>query len=67
MDELELLENGLIIIKQLMVISAAKLKRYDDIWKLIQEDAKNDGEFSSLFNSVYEKGGIETPTPFWIC
>ncbi|MDD3870120.1 MAG: YfhO family protein [Candidatus Cloacimonetes bacterium] len=43
--------------------SAAKLKRYDDIWKLIQGDAKNDGEFLRYLIGVYEKGGIETPTP----
>ncbi|MEN6444464.1 MAG: YfhO family protein [Candidatus Cloacimonas sp.] len=43
--------------------SAAKLKRYDDIWKLIQGDEKNDGEFLRYLKGVYAKGGIETPTP----
>ena len=43
--------------------SAAKLKRYDDVWKIIQGDAKNDGEVYRYLKSVYEEGGAETPTP----
>jgi len=43
--------------------SAAKLKRYDDVLKLIQGDAKNDGELIRYLKGVYESGGVEKPTP----
>ena len=43
--------------------SGAKLKRYDDVWKIIQGDDKNYSEFYRYLNGVYEKGGVEIPTP----
>ncbi len=43
--------------------SAAKLKRYDDILKLVQRDAKHDGELIRYVRGVYEQGGKEVPTP----
>ena len=43
--------------------SAAKLKRYDDVWKVLQGSEKYDGEFIRYLKGVYEQGGIETPTP----
>jgi hypothetical protein len=43
--------------------SAAKLKRYDDVLKLIQGDGTNDGEMVRYLKGVYQNGGMETPTP----
>ena len=45
--------------------SAAKLKRYDDILKLVNGNpAKNtDGEFVRYLKGVYEQGGRERSTP----
>lgn len=43
--------------------SAAKLKRYDDVLKLVQGGAGGDGEFVRYLKGVYESGGVETPTP----
>jgi hypothetical protein len=43
--------------------SAAKLKRYDDVWKLIQGDEKNENELYRYLNGFYNKGNKEIPTP----
>jgi hypothetical protein len=43
--------------------SAAKLKRYDDVWKIIQGDEKNENELYRYLNGVYNKGNKEIPTP----
>ncbi|MDY0150677.1 MAG: YfhO family protein [Candidatus Cloacimonas sp.] len=43
--------------------SAAKLKRYDDILKLVKGDGKVDGELVRYLKGVYQSGGKETPTP----
>jgi len=43
--------------------SAAKLKRYDEVLKLIQGGEQGDGELVRYLKGVYEGGGKETPTP----
>ena len=43
--------------------SAAKLKRYDDILKLLQGGENGDGELVRYLKGVYQDGGKETPTP----
>ncbi|MDP2173686.1 MAG: YfhO family protein [Candidatus Cloacimonadaceae bacterium] len=45
--------------------SAAKLKRYDDLLKVIQGDSKtgSDGEWIRYLRGVFEGRGKETPTP----
>jgi len=43
--------------------SAAKLKRYDDVWKIIQGDEKNENELYRYLNGVYKQGNKEIPTP----
>jgi len=43
--------------------SAAKLKRYDDILKLVQGDDKHDGELLRYFKGLFDGAGRETPTP----
>jgi len=43
--------------------SAAKLKRYDEVLKLVQGGEKVDGELVRYLKGVYQAGGRETPTP----
>ncbi|MDZ4182378.1 MAG: hypothetical protein U1B83_05835 [Candidatus Cloacimonadaceae bacterium] len=45
--------------------SAAKLKRYDDLLKLVQGDSRTatDGEWVRYLRGVFEGSGRETPTP----
>jgi len=45
--------------------SAAKLKRYDDVLRLVNGDpkTKRDGEFIRYLKGVYEQGGREKSTP----
>lgn len=43
--------------------SAAKLKRYDDVLKLVQGDAKTDGEMVRYLKGLFEQNGREIPTP----
>lgn len=43
--------------------SAAKLKRYDEVLKLIQGGEKGDGELIRYLKGIYEGGGKETATP----
>jgi len=43
--------------------SAAKLKRYDDVLKVINGDGRRDGEFIRYLRGVFQEQSIETPTP----
>lgn len=43
--------------------SAAKLKRYDDILKVINGDGTQDGEFIRYLKGVFQEEGKEYPTP----
>jgi hypothetical protein len=43
--------------------SAAKLKRYDDLLRIINGDGRRDGEFIRYLRGVFQEQSIETPTP----
>lgn len=43
--------------------SAAKLKRYDDVLKVINGSGNRDGEVIRYLKGVFQQGGVEKPTP----
>lgn len=43
--------------------SAAKLKRYDDVLKVINGDGSRDGEFIRYLRGVFQQQSVENPTP----
>lgn len=43
--------------------SAAKLKRYDDVLKVVTGDSGRDGEFIRYLRGAFQDNPVETPTP----